>query len=618
MTDEIPTRRSGLRGQTSNRRRRRRWPWVVGSLTLLLIFVGGSAVWLISKALTVQDELQAARPLLSAVAGKVLAGETSAAQGETEELVKHIDAASEAASGPVWDLGELVPGIGANLVAVRTITETVDDVVTNAVIPAVALGDALSPAVFKPVDGAVDLAAIQAVLPVLDSAGTALTGAKESVGALETEGLIGPVKDAVDQIAILVDEVQPSLAAAQAIAPVIPQLLGADGPRNYLLVFENSAEARPLGGIAGAQILVTADQGRVSIAQQTSGREFAFESEEFANSQVPREARDLFLVPFGVQSQNNTLTPRVDVAAQLTRQMWQNQREVTIDTVVFVDPTALSYILRSTGPLPLNDGGELTSENAIDVLLNGIYQKFAGAEGLAEITEAHAAQDEYFASAASVMFGAVMNGAVDVPKFIEAVTQATAERRMLANSTDPIVQGLIETAGMQGGLPQELDTVRQVGIYLSDFQGSKMDYYLRTAMQVGQATCADGSKRVRVQVDATNVLDPAAVDGLSIFVTGGSGNNFDIPLGDLRIFTYVYGPVGSSIFSINGTTSQVDSFVGTDQTYPVARGVIQVAPGQTQSSTTDIDVSALPPKDIEALVAPLIVQPEVGVLEFTC
>ena len=608
----MPTRRSlkneaATSEQPRKRARRRRWPWIVGGVFLLLVVVGGGAAWVGMKAFTVKDELEASRPLLASVKDKVLAGQASSAQTDVDELSAHADKAREAASDPVWKFAEILPVVGPNLAAVRTVADTVSDVVDQAVVPAVGLGDTLSPAVFKPVDGAVNLAAIQSVLPVLEQSSTVLTSAKDNIGAIDTSSLIGPVKSAVTEINELVGEIEPALATAKSLAPVLPGLLGADGPKNYLLVFENSAEVRPLGGIAGAQILVTADQGKVSIAQQASGRDFAFESDDFAYQHVTPADRALFLPPYGVQSQNNTLTPRVDVAADLTRSMWQSQRGVTADTVVFVDPFALSYVLAATGPITLPDGSTLTSDNAVDVLMHGVYQQFPDAPD---------EQDAFFTTAAGTMFGKVMNGDLDVPAFIDAVTKSGAEHRIVASSTDPAVQALIVDGGLNGRMPVETETSHQIGVYFSDYQGSKMDYYLRPAIAVGQQQCTDGSRRLRVEVTAGNVLDPAAIDGLSRYVTGGGG--FGIPAGDLRVFTYVYAPVGSTILSITGSTSQADSATGADDTYPVARGVIQVAPGASQTATIDIDVSALPEKQIETLVGPMLAQPEVTELSFTC
>lgn len=44
----------------------------------------------------------------------------------------------------------------------------------------------------------------------------------------------------------------------------MPSMLGADGPRRYVAVFENTAEARGTGGLPGAFAVLRAERGRLS------------------------------------------------------------------------------------------------------------------------------------------------------------------------------------------------------------------------------------------------------------------------------------------------------------------------------------------------------------------
>ena len=46
---------------------------------------------------------------------------------------------------------------------------------------------------------------------------------------------------------------------------LLPAMLGADGPRNYLVLFQNNAEWRSLGGIAGAAALIRTDGGSMQL-----------------------------------------------------------------------------------------------------------------------------------------------------------------------------------------------------------------------------------------------------------------------------------------------------------------------------------------------------------------
>ena len=46
-----------------------------------------------------------------------------------------------------------------------------------------------------------------------------------------------------------------SVDALSRTATLLPAMLGRDGPRDYLIVFQNNAEWRSLGGIVGALAL---------------------------------------------------------------------------------------------------------------------------------------------------------------------------------------------------------------------------------------------------------------------------------------------------------------------------------------------------------------------------
>ena len=47
----------------------------------------------------------------------------------------------------------------------------------------------------------------------------------------------------------------------------VPGMLGADGPRRYLVLFENPAESRASGGVIGDFAEVTAVDGRLSLVK---------------------------------------------------------------------------------------------------------------------------------------------------------------------------------------------------------------------------------------------------------------------------------------------------------------------------------------------------------------
>ena len=84
------------------------------------------------------------------------------------------------------------------------------------------------------------------------------------------------------------------------------------------------------------------------------------------------------------------LTPDFPTAAALAREMYRQRSGRTVDGVLATDPVALSYLLGAVGPVKVPGGKDLTSRNAVLVLLSETYMRNTVPEN----------QDRYFAAAA--------------------------------------------------------------------------------------------------------------------------------------------------------------------------------------------------------------------------
>src|SRR5690606_12693430 len=111
------------------------------------------------------------------------------------------------------------------------------------------------------------------------AAAPAFAEAGERVRALSTDGLLGPV---ATQVIRLQDELLPItdgvVSAARAL-PLLPSMLGGEEERNYLVLFQNNAEARATGGISGATAVVQVDDGKLSLGRQVAGASFGEQPE---------------------------------------------------------------------------------------------------------------------------------------------------------------------------------------------------------------------------------------------------------------------------------------------------------------------------------------------------
>ena len=127
-------------------------------------------------------------------------------------------------------------------------------------LPLVSAFQSLNWQLLTPSADGMDLAPLQKAAPKVQSAAHAVN---ESAGRLEeinTNELLpqvaGPLIEAREKLSSL----EQNLNTAADAAWLAPNMLGADGPRRYLLLMQNNAEARATGGIPGALAVLNVDE----------------------------------------------------------------------------------------------------------------------------------------------------------------------------------------------------------------------------------------------------------------------------------------------------------------------------------------------------------------------
>ena len=99
----------------------------------------------------------------------------------------------------------------------------------------------------------------------MQHADRAVNAARSRVAGIDRSDLIAPVGDAVLTLSRAPEGAAALTANGARAARLLPPMLGADGPRNYLVAFQNLAEPRATGGIFGSCALIRTDRGTISI-----------------------------------------------------------------------------------------------------------------------------------------------------------------------------------------------------------------------------------------------------------------------------------------------------------------------------------------------------------------
>ncbi|WP_260856213.1 DUF4012 domain-containing protein [Microbacterium sp. BH-3-3-3] len=555
-----------------------------GAVMTVLILGLVATAWIGVRAATAYGHLQAAESTVATAASAL--DDPSTAVSALASVSADTSEARSLTSDPVWELAETLPWVGPQLAAVSTTTAAVDAAVSQALAPLSAASAGLSVDALRPVDGVIDVTRIAAIAPAADSAHVGLAQAAGEVAAIDRSPLIGRVADAVSRSAEVLKRAADAADALSRATRLVPAMLGAERPRSTLVLFENNAEWRSLGGVVGAVAQLDTRDGRMTLTAQASTADFAAMGDAPVVD-LPADVIDVYDTRPARFIQNTTQVPDFSVGAPVAREMWRRLTGNTVDSVVALDPVTLSYLLRATGPVTLPSGDELTADNAVPLLLSDVYRRFPDPR----------TQDAFFQSASASVFQALAGGRFDPAAVIDAVSRAGAERRLLVWNADAVEQATLDGTTLQGALPVS-DTARSTfGVYLNDGTGSKMDYYLHP--EVETAWC-DGD-RASLHVSLRN--DAPDAESLPRYVTGGG--DYGVPVGDALTGVYVYLPLGAEPMDRQTTTTGAIAPGFADGVHE-GRYVVKWSPqlGPGQSADLDLEVKMPRTAVLDAISTP--------------
>ncbi len=485
-----------------NRQGRRR-VWLI-SLGIALFVLLAAALWLGTRVLVARDGLESAAETASTIPDLVQSGDAAGAVSAARDFETDADAARAATSDPVWRVAEWLPWLGSDLTAVRGMSEVAADLASAAVLPLAETLGRIDISSLGFADGRIDVAPLAGASPDLAAANTALQHAVERVNALPeptlpiVAGALERLQDATAEAAAVID-------GLDRAAAVLPAMIGTDGPRTYLLLVLNNAEARSLGGIAGAGAVLRFDDGRITIERQFSSRDFERAEEPVID--LSPGTISLFEDLPGRFIQNTASSLDFTETASAAAALWEHTSGQRVDGVIAIDAVSISYLLKATGPVQAGPFS-LSAANAVDTLLSTAY---------AQILDT-TMQDEAFALVARAVFEALAAGEADPSILLGALGRSMDEQRLHVWSSHAEEQARIDGTPLATMLPPDSDTTR-IGIFANDVTGAKLDYYATPSTLVELDSCTD-APRVTVTVDWTNTIPADAASTLPKYVLG--------------------------------------------------------------------------------------------------
>ncbi len=561
--DQPPAGDSG-----TTRRRRRVVVRTLAALLVALVLAGG---WLTYQVYRAGTALTAAQGKVTALRASVDDGDLSAVMDALPGLRADLGRARSASSDPVWTAALVVPWLGDQLGAVRTVSVALDDIVEAGLPLLSAVDEALTA---SPDDsGGIDLAPLVAAVPEFVAAAGDVSRSSGALLALDTGGLLDRLAGPIEELGGWLPPMRDALAAAARTAVVLPTMLGADEPRTYLVALLNSAELRAQGGIVGAIAVVHADDARIALGAQAAGS--AFPGLDRSVLELTDDELTLQTDRLGRYVQDATLTPEFPRAAQLLAARWTHETGEEVDGVIALDPTVMAGMLRGTGPITAA-GERLDADSAVRVLLSDTYARLSDPEST----------DTFFADVAASVFGAVAAGQGDRVRVTAEMARAADAGRLRVWSAHEREEAVLADERIGGAFltgPFE-DTV---GVFLDEGTVSKLDYYLHTKVGVEDVACTAGQGTATVRLDL-RYDPPGDGTGLPAYVLGGAPDG--LPLGWLQTNISFYAPAGAPMDTIRLGDAWVGGETGETAGRAVHRVTARMAPGDELTYRVEVPV----------------------------
>ena len=559
--------------------------WAIRGLIGAAIFALVSSALAAYAGLSVRDHVEVGIEQAQDGVAALEAGDQPEARRLLEAAQANFDIASDRLGGPLTWPARIVPVVAQHSRAIETASDQGSALARTAV-RTVTSADVDQ---IRGQSGAIDLDVVRAVNGELTTANAVLQQAQSSLLDVRTAWLLPALDDRLESVQVELAATTEDIDLANQATALLPQILGADDPRRYLVLFVQPSESREYGGFVGAYAMLEADQGRLSLGESGSITDLVTIPATFTEpADFPRAYRRLFPEQ---NPQNLTGIADLTTIAEAARDFvpqWRRDTGYTIDGVLTIDPFALAGLLELTGPITIPDRPEpITADNVVNFLLRDQYFEFddLGRDQRQDVL--------------NVLAGATFDRLLDVeipgPERLGAIFGPIARANRLAFRTfDDQENVFLDRVLLSADFPDIGEAVEILGVYGATATASKLDAYTSRSMTYEvEINPATGEVTGRVDVAITNDAPadaPEYVTGLeSASVSIGDG----LELGENLLALSIY-----SRSQITAVTSPDAVFRADEPTeslgYDRHVALIEVPRAETRHVTFDTTSQVLP------------------------
>jgi hypothetical protein len=433
----------------------------------------------------------------SALRTRLVNGDTANAPSTLAAIQHEARQAQAITDDPVWRLSAHLPWAGRSVRVVRGVVAADRSLAEDVLPRLVQVADGISPRRLRSGGDTIRLAPLHSAQAGLESATTAIESVRARVEALPAHDVLGTVSRARSRLIAQLTTLSGTTRTAATFSRIAPAMLGEHGERRYFVAVQNNAEARGTGGLVGAFMVLSARDGRLSVAQV--GNDTQLRDAQSPAVSLGREF-DALYAPYQSTRlwRNSNLTPDFPAAARIWTSLWRTTTGEGLDGALAIDPALMADVLGVTGDVMLPDNTRVTAANAVALTESDVYRRFADNQD---------ARRQFLRTVAKAVVDKVLSGAGDPAALAHTLGADAGARHLALWSAHPDEEAAIATTALAAPLPPT--TAPVAALVVNNVAGSKLDYWLRRSLVREPGSCrADGTREVTVTVRLTNVAPP--------------------------------------------------------------------------------------------------------------
>jgi hypothetical protein len=314
--------------------------------------------------------------------------------------------------------------------------------------------DALAPALAAWQDETSDQGLLPRLVPALTTAAPQfaevalkLDAAAAARARLEPAQLSQRSQSLIEQF----DKALPLLQTVAKGVQVAPALLGAEGPRSYLLLAQNNDELRGTGGFISGVGLLRFDQGRMDATLQDS-----YAVDDWSNPHPDAPEPLLTHMKAEVLAlRDANWWPDFPTSARAAQALYAQDQKVTTDGVVAFDLDFVRALVAALGPLQLTGYQEPVTGDNIVTAMRTVWAQPVDAAGTVEQAQTSdwwGHRKDFMGDLMQGALAKVQSGAVAPGPLAWVIKEALEKRQLQVSVNDPAVETLLANNRWNGAV----------------------------------------------------------------------------------------------------------------------------------------------------------------------